>query len=271
MFNLFISIYSEGADFSVRPPKELVGYIDGSIHIPCRPKRDEFVVRWLHNGRPILADNPASRHVILSTGALEISNLGRNDVGKYSCELSFGGNRSVAETRLKVDNGITEYSGPTFQPTPPTLVHAVAGSDALLTCHGRDRAPDTGKTKISRFSGLQAVPLKPSKNAQIIGEGNLRLKNVTAEDDGIYLCQVQNSVSSARAQIRLKVQRKSEYLFSEGRVYSRVRLQNPDNFVKKLLHFNFNFLNEKFSYKYTIHSVAVSVRARLDVKGQLLK
>ena len=209
-----IKIYSDDAEFSVRPPKELVGYMEGSIQIPCSAESNQFALRWLHNGRPILGDDPVGRHVILSTGALEISNLGRNDGGKYSCEVSFGENRSVAEVKLKVDNGITEYSGPKFQPAPPTLVYAVSGSDALLTCHGRDRAPDTGKTNISWFSGLQALPLNPSKKAQIIGEGNLRLKNVTMKDDGLYICEVQNSVSSARAQIRLKVQRKSEIFIS---------------------------------------------------------
>lgn len=171
---------------------------------------DSYRVRWLKDGEEL---NPDNKHFTqLLSGSLEIDNLNRTDDGRYTCRVIIQNRHADADVILEVQNGIIEYDGPTFQPVPLATVTTTAGKDVVLTCHGRDRSPDTSNTTISWYRNSKQFPIELNgKDLEIVGKGNLLLRSVQPAARGGYICQATNAESSISTRIQLNVSREFNF------------------------------------------------------------
>ena len=135
--------------FEQRPPSKVVGYIAGSIQIPCIAGDPKFNITWLHDDQVVNRDEPGV--TILPSGSLELSNLTRSSFGRYTCRLTYQNTKTEADVNVEIKNGIIDYDNPKFQPNLKSDISAVSDSDLILPCHGQDRSPDTLKITIKWF------------------------------------------------------------------------------------------------------------------------
>ena len=147
-----------------------------------------------------------------SSAALEISNLQLRDQGLYACEGTNNiGTKSVYVAQVDVIKGHTTEGLSFFE--APTNISTLIGDDVLLQCAARGFP-----TSIKYTWYRENVQLQESEY-DIVGSGNVKLKNVDLKDSGSYKCIATfTGMVQAKSQhpIYLQVNESPKFLTLEG-------------------------------------------------------
>ncbi|KAG7521394.1 neural cell adhesion molecule L1-like isoform X2 [Solea senegalensis] len=131
---------------------------------------------------PLLSDPRVS---LLTNGTMELSGVGHEDRGTYTC--------SVKDTNISINAHLEVYNR-TMIVTPPQDLHVLRGNSAVLDCHF---------LKDSRLHRPQVVWRKNGQKLQESGlehahghrytfstNGSLKIKDVQTDDTASYSCEV---------------------------------------------------------------------------------
>ncbi|XP_024149857.1 neural cell adhesion molecule L1.2 isoform X1 [Oryzias melastigma] len=171
-------------------------------------------VMWERGGSLLLAD---PRVNLLTSGALEISNVTFDDKGLYSCNVQNSNLSITAE--LEVFNRTVILSMPRELKVQP-------GNEALFPCNA---------LVDSNFRDPQILWRKDNQKLQesisdtkyTFDESNLIIADVNTEDEGVYTCEVITSLDMAKANGTL-------ILIDRPDPPSNLLLADPDNRVVTL-------------------------------------
>ncbi|XP_060095551.1 contactin-6-like isoform X2 [Heteronotia binoei] len=159
---------------------------------------------WLKNGQPL---TPEGRIQIVN-GTLTLTMLNMSDSGLYQCiaENKYASIYSNAELRVIA-------SAPDFSRNPMKKMSVVQiGGEVTIECKP-DASP---KAVISWKKGTET--LQQSKRIFILGNGCLKIHNVTKSDAGVYTCIAMNQFGVARNSGNLIVKEKTVLITPSSKV-----------------------------------------------------
>ncbi|VDI07959.1 roundabout, axon guidance receptor 1 [Mytilus galloprovincialis] len=195
--NATLSIAVLRSDFRVQP-KNVTAAIGDSVSFPCRPPRGEPEPRiiWKKDTELIIQDPSHTRFVVTDNGALNISQVRKQDAGIFRCiATNDAGERESAPAVLRV------IEKPSFRRFPIDVTTRekktvefpcdVVGDKPLQVTWRKEHG------NIGRISTLR--------------DHTLRIEDVSRHDSGIYVCVAKNQVGEAEAVARLNVEYKPEF------------------------------------------------------------
>ncbi|GFO47813.1 roundabout-like protein 2, partial [Plakobranchus ocellatus] len=189
-----------GNDFGEEPSPVRVAAGETAV-FHCKPPRGEPepTVQWAQDGETIQLGDP--RRTVSLNGDLTISPVESRDAGSYTC-LAFnkGGERESDPAILTV------LEKPRFLEMPNDHL-AYVDQTVELKCRATgDPAPtiqwhrEEGRIEYGR--------------ARQLDDGTLRIEKVQVGDEGVYVCEAQNSAGTVEAVGRLAVQTQPSFLIS---------------------------------------------------------
>ncbi|XP_022919294.1 protogenin-like isoform X2 [Onthophagus taurus] len=158
------------------------------IVLPCRihsfPKAD---VDWFRNNQPL---PQTTRYVPLPSGSLLITNTHSSDINIYSCNVT---NPILKNKPKESKKGVLKVIHPLKKQTPLKIldlgldrnITVLVGEDVRLFCAVSGWPVPT----IKWFKGKRFLP---SANDSTI----VLLKNITAQEAGVYTCTAQNGIDN---------------------------------------------------------------------------
>uniref|UniRef100_W5LK41 Cell adhesion associated, oncogene regulated n=1 Tax=Astyanax mexicanus TaxID=7994 RepID=W5LK41_ASTMX len=145
------------------------------------------VARWTKEGQ----DLQLSPRMQLLHSNLRLSEVRAGDGGNYSCTVQREDGEMVSVSyTLSVLGDVSK--GPSDQSVP-------SGSSVRFTCASRGNPPP----KITWL--FNSSPVLPSSHVQI-SDSALSISSVSAQDQGVYQCLLDNEIGSAQSAARLTVQ-----------------------------------------------------------------
>ncbi|XP_037081331.1 LOW QUALITY PROTEIN: peroxidasin homolog [Pollicipes pollicipes] len=182
------------SEFTTAPPQDQLRPAGANVDLTCGavgyPTPE---VSWLHNGRRIRHSSRVA--VLAGGGVLRISNLQHHDAGTYTCEAR----NEAAVAREEAELDVSGHAGPVLTERPPMTLTAALGESIALTC----RASGSPLPEITwrRVGGNLFADGRHSATT----DGALTLRTLTAQDGGIYECNVDNGVGHAVATTHLAI------------------------------------------------------------------
>ncbi|XP_054281738.1 protein sax-3-like [Macrosteles quadrilineatus] len=187
---VFVPVLRE--EFRVEPTSLRVAQGETAL-LECGPPRGqpEPTVFWKKNGQVLEIDNP-KRIQVVDGGNLAIQDVREEDEGQYQCVAkNTVGLRESTVANLKVDVRPFLIQG-------PQDVTVQVGGTVTFTCVvGGDPLPD-----VMWRRGGGNMPLG---RVTVLQDRSLKIQSVTVEDQGEYVCDVDNAVGSLVASAVLTV------------------------------------------------------------------
>ncbi|XP_065067753.1 hemicentin-1-like isoform X2 [Rhopilema esculentum] len=165
-------------------------------------------VYWIDsNGKEIEKNSGVVR---LSSGKLLITSMKKKYTGKYLCKAE----NQFGSEMAQIDVEILGLEKPKIRSLKEPLIYAKINSDIILPCEV------TGKTQ-PKFKWVRRGGNFDLTNDrfQILANGSLLIKNVTAEDSATYVCKASNDVGSTRADRKLIVTIPPTWTLKPGEQY----------------------------------------------------
>ncbi|XP_048580125.1 uncharacterized protein LOC5504243 isoform X2 [Nematostella vectensis] len=131
------------------------------------------------------------RFLVLANMTLMIKNLKKSDEAAYVCTANNPVGTKSSEAFLKI------FVPPSFDVLPKDL-EVPQGGSPTLQCKG---VGDPRPTITWYRKGSKTFP----KHFKVRPSGSLYIREITKEDQGTYVCQADNSVGTATAQVIIKV------------------------------------------------------------------
>ncbi|KAG9273311.1 cell adhesion molecule [Astyanax mexicanus] len=146
------------------------------------------VARWTKEGQDLQLSPRMQLH-----SNLRLSEVRAGDGGNYSCTVQREDGEMVSVSyTLSVLVSASVSKGPSDQSVP-------SGSSVRFTCASRGNPPP----KITWL--FNSSPVLPSSHVQI-SDSALSISSVSAQDQGVYQCLLDNEIGSAQSAARLTVQ-----------------------------------------------------------------
>ncbi|XP_048386969.2 peroxidasin homolog isoform X1 [Stegostoma tigrinum] len=188
--NAFIIIKAP-PQFTILPQDQTI--IEGqTVDFHCEAEGNPApTLTWTKGGSPLPGD---TRHIILSTGTLRISNVALPDEGQYECQAD----NIVGALRVPVQLTIQRRVSLVITNTPTDLTVA-AGSDVQIPC-GSQGEPEPTVTW-----SKDGIQITESGKFHISPEGFLSIHDVGPADQGRYQCVARNSIDHSAASMVLTV------------------------------------------------------------------
>ncbi|XP_043933946.1 contactin-4 isoform X2 [Protopterus annectens] len=166
--------------------------IEDSIYWECKASgRPKPSYRWLKNGVPLITKD----RLQIDQGTLTLLNLNLSDSGMYQCEAEnkYGTIYAGAELRVIA-------TGPDFSINPlKPLTLVKVGGDVIIDCNPKASPRPT----IIWKKGYEL--LLENDRVSVLGNGSLRIINVTKLDAGSYTCIATNPFGTTSNTGRLTV------------------------------------------------------------------
>nr|XP_039264923.1 roundabout homolog 2-like isoform X2 [Styela clava] len=153
-------------------------------------KKDD---KWLPTG---------TGRVRIENGDLVITGTRKSDDGQYKCVAT-----NQAGTRESLVVLLTVLQPPQFTVTPED-VEVKEGQDVELAC--QVEKPE-GETK-PRIRWTKADGIVSGSRFELLGNGNLRITDIQAEDEGKYICNAGNQRTSKSVSATVTVHTKPEFI-----------------------------------------------------------
>ncbi|XP_064595276.1 roundabout homolog 1-like isoform X2 [Liolophura sinensis] len=177
-------------DFRETPQNTMVA-VDEKATLRCRPPKGEpeAHVRWVKDGEKLAQ---SSRVSVSEQGDLLFAQTQKSDTGMYTCiAYNKAGEKESNPVKLSV------LERPKIVKTPED-VQVDETKDAVFNCKATG---DPQPTIIWRKEEGQI----PSGRARLLDDKSLFIEKAQVSDEGLYICQAENSVGSTEAVARLSV------------------------------------------------------------------
>ncbi|KAL4228715.1 Leucine rich repeat C-terminal domain [Mactra antiquata] len=177
-------------------PVDTLRAIHSTVTLHCKPPRGEPDpdISWEHNGKAVM---PSDRITLHDDGDLTISSLTVQDGGEYVCKAS-----NTAGDRLSSPALLTVLEVPEIIQYPED-VSTDEGSTVEFHCQVAGDADVRWKK-----SGGSANKQK----WRYLDDNTLRIENVEATDEGIYVCTAENAAGAVEAVAHLKIEYTPKFL-----------------------------------------------------------
>uniref|UniRef100_A0A914UL70 Ig-like domain-containing protein n=1 Tax=Plectus sambesii TaxID=2011161 RepID=A0A914UL70_9BILA len=175
---------------------EMIAPLGSTTTIMCEPAFNEEVKQatWYRDGR-VVGHIDAAQNIVLhnrtltgveadtipDVGFLIITNVSREDEGKYWCETS-GEKGEITDLIVAYIEEFMPHDGPLFVPKQPKL-----GQDAIVKCVFPSGYPSPS---VSWLQNGDAV--KFSDRIKVAKDGSLMIRRFSESDYGIYECVASN-------------------------------------------------------------------------------
>ncbi|XP_014235296.1 roundabout homolog 1-like [Trichogramma pretiosum] len=179
-------------EFRVEPQNTRVATGETAL-LECGPPRGhpEPVLQWKKNGHVI--DLESNKRISLVDGGnLMITDIKQSDHGKYQCIAS-----NVAGTRESAIAQLTVNVKPYFVKTPINQTVLLDQTVEFACQVNGDPMPEI---LWRRHDGKM-----PIGRGHILDDKSLRIEHVTSTDQGTYICEAENSVSTISASATLTI------------------------------------------------------------------
>ncbi|XP_036359348.1 roundabout homolog 2 isoform X7 [Octopus sinensis] len=197
--NATLTLANLREDFKVGPVDTMVAIGDTAI-LKCRPPRGEPPphVIWRKDASSLTTD---SRITMEDEGDLILSSIEKSDGGDYTCvAVNKAGERESKIAKLTV------YEKPRITIQPQDKI-VEKGKNVELECRAR------GDPKPVITWRREKGQLPPDR-FHLLDNGNLLIEEAEVSDDGLYICQVENSVGVSEAVAKLTVHAVPEFVIS---------------------------------------------------------
>ncbi|KAG8434665.1 hypothetical protein GDO86_012867 [Hymenochirus boettgeri] len=189
--NASLTIAGLKDDFRLNPSDHVVA-VGKPLLIECLPPKGhpEPTVSWKKDGILI---NQNNGHYMVSAGKLFVGRTLKSDSGLYVCIASNQvGDRESRAAKISV------MEKPVFTNKPSDVI-AMFGSTVQFGCETQgDPRP---KIRWSKENGEL-----PQGRYEITSENSLRIRSITFQDTGKYICTIENELESVSAKALLTVQ-----------------------------------------------------------------
>ncbi|XP_069093155.1 hemicentin-2 isoform X1 [Pleurodeles waltl] len=144
-------------------------------------------ITWFR-GEQELSPSPGTQE-----GTLQIQGVRRSDAGEYTCLATNEAGVSAEVIRLEVG------APPQFT-NSPTDISVAVGDGVTLLCWAEGIPP----LKIT-WARADGAPIWSQGGAHQLEVGHLSMEGVMLEDQGVYVCEAENTFGKIRAEVRLTV------------------------------------------------------------------
>lgn len=206
---------AEGVSIDKTDPSTVEGLVGQRVVLPCRvtpPPSSAVLVEWRRDGVPV---NP-TRHEQQLDGSLLVGPITLQDSGWFLCVatrddkrdhryiyLSVSGSSQNNAGISEVDSSqsYTSQSSSRFNIDYSPLVEARAGQTAKLQC---SVLPVSAIHAVTIHWSRAGQPLNSLRHSQH-SDGTLVIKQLTADDSGLYTCTVTDAQKFEERQVQLRV------------------------------------------------------------------
>ncbi|KAK7105822.1 hypothetical protein V1264_017154 [Littorina saxatilis] len=182
--------------------------ISDALRLNCSATGDPTPrIEWLKDGRPVVS----------TAGGVEVSSVGVEDAGNYSCVAN---NTQGSATASAV---VTVFYGPVFTRRPDNVTVGV-GQNVSVACQVTGYPPP-----VLQWITPQSVVLPVSStsgNLTVDEAGTLTISDVVSEDQGRYTCFATNNAASVTAVVIITVEGPPHFT---QQPMSRIVLQGEKN------------------------------------------
>uniref|UniRef100_A0A8C7PMA7 Contactin-3 n=1 Tax=Oncorhynchus mykiss TaxID=8022 RepID=A0A8C7PMA7_ONCMY len=153
--------------------------IEANLQWECKASgKPKPVYRWLKNGEPLVPED----RILVEGGRLAVPRINLLDSGMYQCLAENEHGAIYASAELKV-----VASSPDFSSSPVKKSMLIQrGGEVIMEC----RPHASPRASISWRRGGEF--LKDSTRRTIMGDGTLRISNISESDGGRYTCVARN-------------------------------------------------------------------------------
>uniref|UniRef100_A0A8C8H381 Contactin-3 n=1 Tax=Oncorhynchus tshawytscha TaxID=74940 RepID=A0A8C8H381_ONCTS len=153
--------------------------IEANLQWECKASgKPKPVYRWLKNGEPLVLED----RILVEGGRLAVPRINLLDSGMYQCLAENEHGAIYASAELKV-----VASSPDFSSSPVKKSMLIQrGGEVIMEC----RPHASPRASISWRRGGEF--LKDSTRRTIMGDGTLRISNISESDGGRYTCVARN-------------------------------------------------------------------------------
>ncbi|XP_040910245.1 neural cell adhesion molecule L1.1-like isoform X2 [Toxotes jaculatrix] len=145
-------------------------------------------VTW--EGEDMVPLLPDPRVSVLTNGTIELSDVGHDDSGMYTC--------SVTHTNISITAHLEVYNR-TVILTGPRDVRVLRGTSAVLDCLSY-RDPQLHQHQIVwRKDGQKLQESSPDDKYTVFENGSLKVTNVQSDDTAAYTCEVITELDNVKA------------------------------------------------------------------------
>ncbi|XP_027837990.1 neogenin isoform X3 [Aphis gossypii] len=167
-------------------------------------------ITWFKDHSPLVIDR--TRMTIFPSGALEIDYVQKEDNGAYRCNVTGLDRHRLSDpgvlTVVENEDIIKRLKAPEFVAKPQSTI-ALEGSIVTLDC----AAVGNPRPQISWLKGGTLIDMAYlDSRFSIIGTGGLQITQVNKNDDGNYICRVENHEDSTDASATLEVHVKPQFI-----------------------------------------------------------
>ncbi|CDQ69862.1 unnamed protein product [Oncorhynchus mykiss] len=163
----------------VQTLKDVHMAIEANLQWECKASgKPKPVYRWLKNGEPLVPED----RILVEGGRLAVPRINLLDSGMYQCLAENEHGAIYASAELKV-----VASSPDFSSSPVKKSMLIQrGGEVIMEC----RPHASPRASISWRRGGEF--LKDSTRRTIMGDGTLRISNISESDGGRYTCVARN-------------------------------------------------------------------------------
>ncbi|XP_038578506.1 neural cell adhesion molecule L1.2 isoform X2 [Micropterus salmoides] len=150
-------------------------------------------ISWTINGTPLSATDKDSRRTLTASGSVILEDVNFGDTAIYQCRASNKHGTILTNTNvyvIELSPQILTEDGNTYTFTE--------GMKAVLQCE----TFGSPKPKVIWESGSSSSLLADPR-VNLLTNGGLEISNVTHDDEGIYICSVQNTNLSVSAELEV--------------------------------------------------------------------
>ncbi|KAL2089466.1 hypothetical protein ACEWY4_014154 [Coilia grayii] len=174
-------------------PLEVTVIAGRDATLPCEVQSiPPPVIHWSRDRQLISPHSP--RHIQLPSGSLKVLDTRVSDSGLYMCVASNIAGNFTQTVRLSV------HVPPSIQ-AGPRLMKVQVGHPVDLPCVAQG-VPEPSISWLRDGAGLEVS----TGNYRLAGDGALKVRKVSLEDEGVYTCRASNIAGQDEAHIQILVQ-----------------------------------------------------------------
>ncbi|KAG8178123.1 hypothetical protein JTE90_020828 [Oedothorax gibbosus] len=205
LFSFFILASSNShLQFINEPMSRLVKISEGRVVFRCDASPPGSIIRWLHNGHPVMHNRwikVAGQKLTILLGKMDnVTSTGPSDLPQsdhyFQCEIRFKGKALVSAPAKLIIATVDQFPN-----QPDVHISAIVGNTAVIPCD----PPYSVPAVITEFLFNDTTITRSRGNRHLMDSGDLQIFNVGHHDSGEYTCVANNPFLAEKVVAKKKV------------------------------------------------------------------